>query len=410
MQARVRARPIPWLLPALVVFAGCSGSDGAGPGSPPPPPPLPSIAVEAAFPNLSFAAPVLLQQAPGDAGRWFVVEQAGVVRVFENDEAVASSSVFLDIESRVNDGFSEAGLLGLAFHPGFPATPHVYLSYTATGPDGASPLISRISRFSSIDGGMSLDAGSETTLLSVLQNAGNHNGGHLAFGPDGFLYGGFGDGGGAGDPGENAQDPTNLLGSIIRIDVDGGTPYAISPDNPFAANLPCPTGVSAAASGCPEIFAWGLRNPWRFSFDRTSGALWAGDVGQDTWEEVDRIEAGGNYGWDEREGAHCYEPPSGCATDTLDPIAEYALTGAQSVTGGFVYRGTGIPALQGHYVFADFIAGIVFSVPGDSQPTVTPDELLDTGMRVSTFAEDLDGELYLVDYADGTLQRIVAAP
>lgn len=396
----------------LVLLGGCNGSgdDAGSPPPEPPPPEVPAIALEPAFPGLSFASPVLLQQAPGDAGRWFVVEQSGVVQVFENDPAAGTALVFVDIEDRVNDSFSEAGLLGMAFHPAFPATPYVYLSYTATGPGGGSPLISRISRFTSTDGGATLDPGTEVILLTALQNAGNHNGGHLAFGPDGFLYAAFGDGGGAGDPAENAQNPTNLLGSIIRIDINGGTPYAIAPDNPFAANMPCSTGASPVASGCPEIFAWGLRNPWRFSVDRATGTLWAGDVGQDSWEEVNRIVAGGNYGWDEREGAHCYEPPSGCATDTLDPVAEYGLPGAQSITGGYVYRGNAIPDLAAYYVFADFIAGIVFAIPADSQPTVTPEELLDSGLRFSTFAEALDGELYLVDYAGGTLHRIVAAP
>jgi glucose/arabinose dehydrogenase len=406
------ARSALGLFAGLVLLAGCDGSSD-GPGNPPPEPPppdVPAIALEAAFPSLVFDSPVLLQQAPGAAGRWFIVEQPGVVRVFDNAPATADAEVFVDIEDRVNDGFSEAGLLGMAFHPAFPTTPYVYLSYTATGPGGGSPLISRIARFTSADGGASLDPCSEVILLTALQHAGNHNGGHLAFGPDGLLYGAFGDGGGAGDPAENGQNPTNLLGSIIRIDINGGTPYAIAPDNPFAANLACPTGASAAASGCPEIFAWGLRNPWRFSFDRATGTLWAGDVGQDSWEEVNRIVAGGNYGWDEREGAHCYEPPSGCATDTVDPVAEYGLAGAQSITGGYVYRGNAIPALQAHYVFADFIAGIIFAIPVDSQPTVSPRELLDSSFRFSTFAEALDGELYVVDYSGGTLHRIVAAP
>ncbi|HEX5786587.1 MAG TPA: PQQ-dependent sugar dehydrogenase [Woeseiaceae bacterium] len=398
------------LLPvACLALSACSDSDD-GSSPLPPPPDEPSIALEPAYTDLAFTQPVLLLRAPGDDTRWFVVEQPGVVRVFEDDPAVDAAEVFLDIGGRVDDSFNESGLLGLAFHPGFPDTPYVYVSYTATGTGGIGPLESRIARFTTPDGGATLDAGSETVLLTAPQHAGNHNGGHVLFGPDGLLYIGFGDGGGGGDPEENAQDPTNLLGSLLSIDVDGGAPYAIPPGNPFAANVPCPAGGSSVAAPCPEIFAWGFRNPWRFSFDSSTGTLWAGDVGQDTWEEVDRVEAGNDYGWDDREGAHCFEPPTGCDTASVDPIAEYSLGGAQSVTGGFVYRGNAISGLDGYYVFADFIAGIVFAVAADAEPTVVPDELLDTDMRFSTFAEDLDGELLLVDYAGGTLHRIVAGP
>ena len=395
---------------AILLLSACDGSDDDSGPLPGPDPVLPDLALEPAFPGLSFTAPVLMLQAPGDDSRWFAVEKSGVIRSFENDPAAVDAEIFLDIDDRVESGFDESGLLGMAFHPGFPTSPYVYLNYTTTGAGGGSPLTSRISRFATADAGLSLNPFSEEILLTARQEAANHNGGHLLFGPDGFLYASFGDGGGAGDPGENAQDPSNVLGSILRIDVDGGSPYTSPPGNPFAGNLQCPTGASLTGSGCPEIFAWGLRNPWRFSFDRSTGTLWAGDVGQDTWEEVDIIEAGGNYGWDEREGAHCFEPPSGCSTSSIDPVAEYDHTIGRSITGGHVYRGSALPGLQGYYLFADFSTGILFTIPADGQPPLEPEIMLDTDMRFATFAEDLAGELYVVDFNDGTLHRIVAAP
>jgi glucose/arabinose dehydrogenase len=401
------------LAACATLLPACDGSDDDTNGPPPGPDPvLPDLALEPAFPGLSFGNLVLVLQAPGDDSRWFAVDKVGVIRVFDNDPAVSGSEVFMAIEDRVNASFPESGLLGMAFHPGFPTTPYVYVNYTTTGPSGSGfPLISRISRFATADSGASLNPASEEILLTVPQPASNHNGGHLVFGPeDGYLYAGLGDGGGAGDPGENAQDPTNVLGTILRIDVDGGSPYAIPPDNPFAGNLPCPEGVSLVADGCPEIFAFGLRNPWRFSFDRTGGTLWAGDVGQDSWEEVDIIEVGGNYGWDEREGAHCFEPPIGCSTTFIDPVTEYDHDVGQAITGGYVYRGNVMPGLQGHYLFADFSTGVLFTIPADEQPPLEPVIMLDTDMRFSTFAEDPAGELYIVDYNDGTLHRIVAAP
>ncbi len=300
---------------ALLV-AGCGSSGGDGPGvSPPPPPPppppvvevVPTIALAQVFPSLTFSGLVSLQQAPGDATRWFAVEQAGTIRSFANDNDVAATLTFLDITGRVIAG-GERGLLGLAFHPDFPNTPEVFVSYT-----GAPDLTSYVSRFSSVNGGQTLDPASEQVILSVPQDFANHNGGNIVFGPDGYLYIGFGDGGSGGDPLDRAQDTTNLLGTMVRIDVDGGSPYAIpsaDPGNPFAANAACPQGFTVSGEACPEIFAWGLRNPWRFSFDRQGGALWAGDVGQNAWEEIDVIVAGGDYGWNDREGAHCFEPPT----------------------------------------------------------------------------------------------------
>lgn len=393
---------------ALVLLAGCGGSgDGDGPAvTPPEPPPgsgFPQVRLDPAFPGLSFTSPVVLKQGPVDGARWYVGEKAGFIRVFNNDPNASSATIFLDIADRVNSGPNEAGLLGFAFHPGYPVTPEIYVSYTG----GPGALVSRISRFTLLPGSEIVNPASEEILLEFAQPEGNHNGGDLHFGPGGFLYAAFGDGGGAGDPFENGQDTTTLLGTILRIDIDGGTPYAIPPTNPFSANPVCGSGATGA--GCPEIFAWGFRNPWRFSFDRSTGDLWAGDVGQAAWEEVDLVVAGGNYGWNDREGAHCFDPPSGCATDSTDPVAEYSRNVGASITGGYVYRGSAIPDLAGYYVFGDYISGALLGVTADSQPTVTPEALLDTGMNISTFAEDVDGELYVVDYGTGTLHRIVAA-
>ncbi len=244
----------------------------------------------------------------------------------------------------------------------------------------------------------------------MLQSRSNHNGGDIAFGPDGFLYAAFGDGGGAGDPDGNGQDISNLLGSIVRIDVDSAPEiYAIPDDNPFASEQKCAQGFSAGINGCPEIFAWGFRNPWRFSFDSVAGDLWTGDVGQNSWEEIDRVELGGNYGWNTREGAHCYSPSSGCATENLiDPITEYGHDVGFSVTGGYVYRGTAIPGLIGFYVFGDFGTGRLWVVAADSPIGTAPIELADTTLAIAAFAQGVDGELYVLNYGNpGGIYQIV---
>ncbi|NCF23858.1 MAG: glucose sorbosone dehydrogenase [Gammaproteobacteria bacterium] len=399
----------------LSACGGSSGGDGPGvspppPAPPPPPPPTgtPQIALQQVFAGLSPApvAPVSLQQAPGDATRWFVVEQAGVIRAFANDDGATATQSFLDITDLVRSG-GERGLLGMAFHPDFPNTPDVFVSYTRE-PDGTSHL----SRFSSTDGGVTLDDIAEEVILSVPQDFANHNGGNIAFGPDGYLYIGFGDGGDAGDPLERAQDNTHLLGTMVRIDVDGGSPYAIpaaDPGNPFAANQTCPQGFTVGGENCPEIFAWGLRNPWRFSFDRQTGQLWAGDVGQNSWEEIDIVTAGGDYGWDDREGAHCFEPPSGCDTDSIDPVTEYGRNLGASVTGGYVYRGSAVPDLVGWYVFGDFVTGRLFAIPADSAAGTPPEVLLETGLGIAAFGESGDGELFVVNYG-GSIHQVVTSP
>ena len=395
---------------ALIV-AACGGSSGGSAMSPPPPPPPPpppvsdpQIAVQQAFSNLSFASPVSLQQAPGDSTRWFVVEQGGIIETFANDANASTTNVFIDIASRVTSG-GERGLLGMAFHPNFPTTPEVFLSYT--GQSGG--LTSFLSRFTSNDGGQTLDPTSEEVLLTVPQDFSNHNGGHIVFGPDGNLYLGLGDGGSGNDPNDRAQTPTNLLGAMIRIDVDGGAPYAIPAGNPFSANQTCPQGFTVGGQECPEIFAYGLRNPWRYSFDSQTGVLWLGDVGQGAWEEVDIVAAGDNLGWRVREGANCNIPATGCDTNFVDPISEYGRSVGASITGGFVYRGSSIADLAGWYVFGDFVTGVVLAIPADSQPGVEPTELLTPGLAIASFGEDEDGELYIVDYG-GSIYEITDAP
>jgi glucose/arabinose dehydrogenase len=410
MQIQANARRLA-VFGALSLLAACDGTplsfNPSPDPDPEPPPGPPPIGIQQVFTQLAFDEPLLMLQAPGDATRWFVVERAGAVRIFPN---VASASLgdvetFIDITTSVNSTPGEAGLLGMAFHPDFAANGEVFLSYTRTN----AGLESVVSRFLVDDVTGNLDVASEEILLTVPQFAGNHNGGNIAFGPDGFLYIGFGDGGGGGDPNENAQDTSNILGSIARIDVDGTAPYAIPAGNPFAGNTECFQGFSSSSAlNCPEIFAWGFRNPWRFSFDSETGDLWVGDVGQGRFEEVDRVEISENYGWDEREGAHCFEPPAGCSTDNVDPITEYANAGDDiSVTGGYVYRGSEIPDLAGFYVFGDFGSGRIRVVASDSVQGTAPDELVDTALSIASFAEDNDGELYAIDIAAGTIHRIV---
>jgi uncharacterized repeat protein (TIGR03806 family) len=360
-----------------------------------------TVATQRVFPGLTFSSPVALLQAPADPSRWFVVEQAGTVRVFANQPGVTTSRVFVTLPNVTSGG--EMGLLGMAFHPAFPATPRVYLSYTTTV-DGA--LRSRISEFTTPDGGLTADAASERVVLTVNQPYANHNGGQIGFGPDGHLYAGFGDGGSGGDPLNAGQTLATLLGKVLRIDVNGGPPYGI-PDgvdgNPFAGNPLC-GATGAGAQSCPEIFAWGFRNPWRWSFDRQTGQLWVGDVGQGAWEEIDVVVRGGNYGWRFREGAHCYAPASGCPTAGLvDPVSEYDHSLGSSVTGGYVYRGGAIAGLSGRYVFGDFASGRIWVA--DPQGGLAPIPIAETNHAISSFGEGLDGEIYVVDYA-GTLHAI----
>lgn len=409
------------LIPICLALASVS-CGGGGDGAMPPPVPGPpdcseGISTPRAFPSLTFVSPVAMKQAPNDASRWFVVEQAGLIRAFDNDSAAAATANFVDLRTRVHlDG--EAGLLGMAFHPDFATNGLVYLNF--------SELVGGVVRsvtaeFASMDGGLTLDPASERVLMSVSKGASNHNGGNLDFGPDGFLYVGLGDGGGSGDPNGNAQNPQRLLGKMLRIDVDsqpGGAPYGIpsgATGNPFAANPLCNINGTGAQQ-CPEIYALGFRNPWRWSFDRQTGDLWVGDVGQGSFEEIDIVDRGGNYGWNVREGAHCFEPMSGCATAGLiDPVAEYGRGLGFSITGGHVYRGFQSTQITGRYVFADF-GGMIASLAPDGAGGFTVEQLVEQGctppeatgdLQISSFAEDLDGELFVLDYGRGQIRELV---
>lgn len=364
-----------------------------------------SVIITRAFERLTFVQPLAMMQPPGDASRWYIVERGGRVRVFANDPAVATASTFVDLSAQVNTS-GEGGLLGMAFHPDFGANGRVFLSYTRNG----TPLQSVVARYVSPDGGTTLDPGSAEILLTVDQPYSNHNGGQIGFGPDGYLYIGLGDGGSGGDPQDNAQNTRNLLGAMLRINVDDAAPYTIPAGNPFAGNPPCLTGSTGTA--CPEIFAWGLRNPWRWSFDRATGELWLGDVGENAWEEIDRVELGGNYGWRCREGAHPYDSSGICPAGLIDPVAEYAHRDPQgasignSVTGGYVYRGNAVPALAGRYVFGDFGSGRIWQLLPDDEGGLALDELLDTSFSIASFGQGADGEIYVLDIASGQLHRL----
>jgi glucose/arabinose dehydrogenase len=391
------------LFPSLALFACNSGSTTTSPpvGESPNPP---ALLLTEAFPGQSFTQPVALIQAPADNQRWYLVEKGGLIFTFTADDEQAA--VFADLTAQVDASQFESGLLGMAFHPDFAANRQVLLSYTAPGPDTSTPLVSHISRFQAPTDELTIDMTSEEILLTLDQPFGNHNGGQILFGPDGLLYISFGDGGAGGDPRGHGQNTDTLLGAILRIDVDQreeGRNYAIPADNPFA------TG-----GGAPEIYAWGQRNPWRSSFDRATGVFWSADVGQNAWEEVNIIERGGNYGWNFREGAHCFLPPVACPTAGLiDPVTEYPNAGGDcSITGGYVYRGTMFPDLAGTYIFGDFCSGRIWGLPTDTNglPVGPHHLLLDSPLQISSFAEGNEGEVYVLDFAGGSIFRLEQLP
>lgn len=382
-----------------------------------------SVAVTRAFGTLAFSRPVGGLQAPGDDDRMFIVERTGRIRVFDVGNPGAFTT-FLDLTDRVADGGDEeAGLLGFAFHPDFDTNGRVFAFYTAAA-TGAHTLQIRIAEFGAVADRSTATAASERILLRANKFFRNHNGGQLAFGPDGHLYAAIGDGGSGGDPFGNAQNRNNLFGKIIRLDVDSGTPYGIPAANPFAGNPLCTlsqTGqnsTDSAPAACPEIYAFGLRNPWRFSFDRASVTpdLWVGDVGQNSFEEVNRIQApGGNYGWDIREGPACHQPSSSCPNvdvnggPLVNPVA-YAerASGLVAIIGGFVYRGSAIASLVGRYVFTDFGTRGLY-VRDEAVSAGYSTLLSSTNLTAGSFAQDNAGELYLLDYSGGGIYRLEAA-
>ena len=398
------------VITVLAFIQACGGSDGGvnsgGDDTIVVPPGTASIETNQVFVNLSFDTPLVLLQARKDAGRWFVAEQAGKVLVFDNDPMVTAGDIttFIDISGQVTSG-GERGLLGMAFHPNFPATPQVFLSYTGPDPNNGNVQSSFVSRFTSIDDGLTLDPTTELVIIKVVQPFPNHNGGNIAFGPDGFLYIGWGDGGAGNDPQQNAQNTGNLLGAMLRIDVDQGNPYSMPPGNPFAG-MTCNTG------GCPEIYAYGLRNPWRWSFDALDGDLWLGDGGQGALEEVDIIDLGGNYGWPLFEGTQCNmnAPVVDCSVVSLPPVTEYSHpAGLVAITGGYVYRGLNIAGLGGVYVYADFYDGAIRQYHDDGAGNVVDNILLQTNFLIPTFAENKTWEIYFLDAPTGTIHRIDSA-
>lgn len=363
------------------------------------------VAAQDAYPTApGFSSVTKILQAPGDASRWFLLEQGGIVRVFDVADP-ANPAAWLDLTASVANG--EEGLLGMAFHPNFPAIPEVYVYYVRV----SGSRVSRVARIILDDADAPVNV-TEQVLITIDQFASNHNGGDIAFGADGYLYLGLGDGGGGGDPQETGQATTNLLGSMLRIDVLGVSypvpGYNIPPGNPFAGNSKCGSSQSNA-DDCPEIYAWGLRNPFRWSFDQPTGTLWLADVGQNAWEEIDNVTLGGNYGWDCREGAHDFELAGCPAGGLIDPVSEYPHTnGNVSITGGAVYRNNTISELTGRYVFGDFNSGRIWALADDGQGGYTNEELLDTGFGISSFALGVDGELYFSDYTGGRIYRLVA--
>jgi glucose/arabinose dehydrogenase len=368
------------LIAAMVVFLALAFQSAAA---------APVIALQPFVSGLS--SPVDLQPSRDGTGRLFVVEQGGTIRVIKAGKLLATP--FLNLTKIVQSG-GEEGLLGLAFHPAYKTNGRFFVNYTRVVSGQLQTVIAEY-HASTTNRDVADPAGA--IVLKVNQPFDNHNGGQLAFGPDGYLYIGLGDGGDQGDPLKNGQRLSTLLGKMLRIDVDSGAPYKIPPTNPFIGR----TGVK------PEIWAYGFRNPWRFSFDLQSKKLYIGDVGQDAFEEIDIGTIGGNFGWNVMEGFHCYPIGSTCnQSGKILPIAEVPHPEAEAIIGGFVYRSTVIPGLSGYYVFGDFITGMIWGlkqVSGTWQRTT----LLSTGRGISAFGRDASGTLYVIDYLNGAIFKIV---
>jgi glucose/arabinose dehydrogenase len=362
------------------------------------------VALQHVFEDINFQRPLAFVADPEKLNVWYVVEQAGRVVRIDGQSQKTRDSIFIDITDRVESGPNEAGLLGMAFDPKFGSNGRIYLSYTSTKPQSRSvfdrllgdsgKLMSTLSRFVITDGGLTLNEDSEHKLLQVNQPYSNHNGGDIHFGPDGYLYYGLGDGGSGGDPEANGQNKQTLLGAMLRLDVSGRDGYVIPEGNPFLKK-----------DGKPEIYAYGLRNPWRWSFDRKTGELWAADVGQNRWEEVNLIKRGENYGWNLREGKHCFS--GNCKQEALiDPVVEYSHDEGCSITGGYVYRGKAIPLLNGFYIYGDYCSGTIWGFDVAKEDNAKPQILLNTDLNISSFGEDKNGEIYVVDLK-GKLFKLV---
>ncbi|HUR26330.1 MAG TPA: PQQ-dependent sugar dehydrogenase [Candidatus Thermoplasmatota archaeon] len=396
----MRPRSAMLLCAALAALAasGCSGGPGGNGGGESSTGDREDTRDDGSAPELhlvakGFPAPLYVTEMPGSPGRLVVVEQQGTLRLVEG--GAVRGGPFLDLTDRVGSDGSEQGLLGLAFHPGFAGNGVAIVGYTDKAGDSV------VSRFRMRGDGTGLDSGSEEVLLQIDQPFDNHNGGHLLYGPDGYLYLGFGDGGLGGDPNLNGQNKGTLLGDLLRLDVGESGPYGIPPDNPYAGG---------SGGQRPEIWASGLRNPWRFHFDRATGDLWIADVGQNLYEEVNVQPAGVgglNYGWNLYEGNHQFPslaPVAAPVPGFTFPAAEYDhADGRCSVTGGPVYRGAALPDLVGATLYADYCSGTIWRLDG---PEGEPRVLLEAGFPVSSFGEDSAGEVYVLDYAAGRLLKL----
>ena len=375
----------------VLVLAACDGYGGGAEPTPQPPTDQQVRLVEVAS---GLTSPVHVTAPPGDA-RLFIVEQPGRIRVVEGGALLPTP--FLDITAKVSC-CGERGLLSVAFHPSYAQTGELFVNYT----DRAGHTRVERYRVSAADRNRA-DAASAELVIGVDQPFANHNGGQLAFGPDGMLYIGMGDGGSGGDPQGHGQNPRTLLGDLLRLDVDGARPYAIPAGNPFVGRT----------DARPEIWATGLRNPWRFSFDRAAGLLYVADVGQNQWEEINVVpvtQAGANYGWNVMEGAHCFSPSSGCSQSGLIlPVLEYSHSEGCSVTGGFVYRGQSLPGLRGHYFYGDFCQGWIRSFRyANGQAADRREWALGSVGNILSFGEDAAGELYVAS-AGGRVYRLAPA-
>jgi glucose/arabinose dehydrogenase len=369
--------------------------------------PIPKLRFERLLPELPLVRPVQAFQRPGDTTNLYIVEQPGRILIADPAKRdTKEAAVFLDIRERVNDGGNEEGLLSIAFHPDFPRKRELYAYYTAS-----KPRRSLLSRFTVSEDGLTADPASEEVLLTIEQPYSNHNGGTVVFGPDGFAYLSIGDGGAANDPHHYAQNLGSLLGKVIRIDVsrkgDKGEPYAVPADNPFVGR----------EGALPEIWASGTRNIWRMAFDPKTGDLWAGDVGQNIYEEVSLIKRGGNYGWNAREGFHAFRGGKG-EGPFEEPIVEYHHREGLSITGGQVYRGKAIPALDGVYIYADFVSSNVWGIRMiDGKPTEPAIIAQKRGELIASIDAMHDGTLVVSAFTGGqdrgnpgTLWKLVEAP
>ena len=349
-----------------------------------------SVALQQVVAGLSH--PLALESPKDGTGRLFIVEQGGKIRIVKAGKLL--STPFLNVSSLVSSG-GEMGLLGLAFHPNYKTNGRFFIDYTRIKSGQVQVVVAEYHRSST-----NADVASTTAKVLLVINTPfeNHNGGQLAFGSDGFLYIGVGDGGGEGDPNGNGQKLSTLLGKILRININSGTLYSVPSTNPFVGR----TGVK------PEIWAYGFRNPWRFGFDTSTGRLFIGDVGQDSYEEINIGKSGGNFGWSVMEGAHCFPIGSSCSkTGKILPISEVAHPSAEAIIGGFVYRGSAISGLAGTYVFGDFVTGVIWGLKQTSTGAWQRSTLLSSGRAISAFGRDNNGNLYVVDYGNGSIYKIV---